>query len=90
MILKISLYIAIIITNFSSLRLDLIGLIIKITNLINYLDNGSSFFINLIFNSIFYDEFLKLFGFRNSPTTRITNRTSNTNLNSRTSKSINR
>ena len=64
MILKMSLFITLIIANYSNISFNVLGLLIKITGLINYIDNGSSFFINLFFNSLFYHEFLKLFRFR--------------------------
>ena len=67
MISKMPLYVCLLIVGYGDLSYDVINLIIKITGTITYIDNGFSFFINMFVNSLFYEEFLRLFGFRKPP-----------------------
>ena len=67
MISKLPFYIGLLIVANANLTIEEISSIIKITGTFAFIDNGFSFFINMYVNSLFYDEFLKLFGFRKSP-----------------------
>ena len=66
MILKLPFFLAFLIIGYSNLSYKEIILIIKITGTFAYIDNGFSFFINMYVNSLFYEEFLRLFGFRSN------------------------
>ena len=59
---------------------DVTNLVFKITNTLSYMDNGFSFFINMYVNSLFYEEFLILFGFKKSRS-ESNNTTTNSSLN---------
>ena len=85
MVLKLPFFIAILIVTYSNLSVEKISLIMKITGTLTFIDDGLSFFVNLKVNSLFYDEFLKLFGFRKSQSNdnRISNSNSNNINNSR-------
>ena len=67
MISKLPFYIGLLIVGNANLSIEEISSIIKITGTFAYIDNGFSFFINMFVNSLFYDEFLRLFGLRKSP-----------------------
>ena len=58
---------------YSNLTLKDIRLVLKITGTIAFIENGFSFFINMYVNSLFFDEFLSLFGFRKSTSNVIHN-----------------
>ena len=66
MIFKLPFYISLLIIGYSNMSFEEITLIVKITSIITYIDNGFSLFINIMVNSLFYIEFLRLFGFRKS------------------------
>ena len=66
MFLKMPLYLSILIAIYSNMSFDVITLTLKITSTISISDNGFSFIINMVVNSLFYKEFLKLFRLRRS------------------------
>lgn len=79
LVFKLPFFISILIVNYSNLSVEKISLIMKITGTLTYIDDGFSFFVNLLVNTLFYNEFLKLFGFRKSQSNdnRIQNNNSN-------------
>ena len=68
MITKLPFFIAFL---YSNLTLKDISLAIKITGTTAFIENGFSFFINMYVNSLFYEEFLSLFGYRKSTSTYV-------------------
>lgn len=81
MTLKMPFYISIVIVSYSNLSYEEISLLLKITGIINYIDNGFSFFINMLVNSLFYNEFLRLFRLRKTQTSGIVSGNINSSLN---------
>ena len=73
MITKLPFFIAFLYFN---LALKDIRLVLKITGTITFIENGFSFFINMYVNSLFYEEFLRLFGFIKSISKDIQNNNS--------------
>ena len=82
MILKMPFSLTLVILSYSNKSFDEIYSIIKITGTVSNIDNGFSFFINMFVNSLFYNEFLKLFGIRKSNSTETNNNGTNSNLKS--------
>ena len=64
MISKLPFYICLVIVGYAEFSYDLISLIIKIAGTITYIDNSFSFLVNMYVNSLFYNEFLLLFGIK--------------------------
>ena len=64
MVSRLPFYICLVIVGYADFSYDLISLIIKIAGTITYFDNSFSFFVNMYVNSLFYDEFLRLFGIK--------------------------
>ena len=64
MVFKLPFSLSVVILSYSNKSFDEIYSITRITGTINNMDNGFSFFINMIVSSLFYDEFLRLFGLR--------------------------
>lgn len=83
---KMPFFLSVIIIGYSNKSVDEISLIMKITGMITYFDSGFSFFINMLVNSVFYNEFLRLFGFKKSNSIETNN--SIINNNSNTNKSL--
>lgn len=77
MILKLPFCICVVVVSYSNKSFDEVYSIIKIAGSINNIDNCFSFFINMFVNSLFYNEFFRLFGFRKSQSNAIHNTTSN-------------
>ena len=69
MVCKLPLFICLVIIGYLNLTYEESNVIIKITGDISLIHNGFSFFINMYVNSLFYDEFLRLF--RMSPSNGI-------------------
>ena len=84
MVLKLPFPLTLVILSYSSRSLVEIYTIIKIVGTVCNIDNGFSFFINMLVNTPFYDEFLRLFGFRKltSIDININNRRLNSSLKS--------
>ena len=67
MLFKLPFFICLIIISYSSnLSIGQINMMLQITNTLTYIDNGFSFCINMLVNSIFLNEFLILFRVRKS------------------------
>ena len=89
MTFKLPFFICLLIIGYSSnISIDEIKLIVKITSIITYLDNGFSFFINIAVNTIFYKEFIELFGIKKVVSNGIHNKTANNNLKTITNNSL--
>ena len=80
MVCKLPFFICILIVTYANLNYEEIDLIIKIASTITYIENGFSFFINMFVNSLFYEEFLKLFAIRKSSPIDTNNNYSNLSL----------
>lgn len=76
---KMPFFLSVIIIGYSNKTVDEIGLIMKITGMITYFESGFSFFINMLVNSLFYKEFLRLFGFSKSNSIETSNSINNNN-----------
>ena len=63
MISKLPFFICLVIVSYANISFEELNLIIRIASTITYIDNGFSFFINMYVNSLFYEEFLRLFKF---------------------------
>ena len=71
MILKLPFSLSLVILSYSNKSFEQMYSIIQITGTVSMIDNSFSFFINMFVNSLFYDEFLRLFGFRKSTSIEI-------------------
>ena len=67
MVCKLPFFISLLIVTYLNLSFEEINLIIKIASTITYIENGFSFFVNMLFNSLFYMEFSRIFRFWKSP-----------------------
>ena len=67
MLFKLPFFICLIIISYSSyFSIGQINMMLQITNTLTYIDNGFSFCINMLVNSMFFNEFLILFRLRKS------------------------
>ena len=80
MVCKLPFFICLLVVTYANLSFEEIVSIIKITSTITYIENGFSFFVNMLVNSLFYDEFMILFGLRKPPIHHVsTNNSFNSN-----------
>ena len=76
-IFKLPFLLSFLITSYSNVSFEVISLVVQIVGTFTYTDNGFSFFVNTFVNSMFYEEFLRFFGLRKSPSNSIHNSNNN-------------